>query len=43
MGNGYTGTILRIDLAAGSIRREPLNQKNAQEYVGARGLGTKYY
>jgi len=43
MGKGYTGKILRIDLKSGSIRKEPLNMKNAGEYVGARGLGTKYY
>jgi len=43
MNNGYMGTILRINLKTGSIKREPLNEKNAEEYVGARGLGTKYY
>ncbi|MGE4277065.1 MAG: aldehyde ferredoxin oxidoreductase N-terminal domain-containing protein, partial [Lawsonibacter sp.] len=43
MNNSYMGTILRINLKTGTILREPLNQKNADEYVGARGLGTKYY
>ena len=43
MGNGYVGTILRVNLAKGTIVKEPLNQKSAEEYVGARGLGTKYY
>ena len=43
MGNGYVGTILRVNLKKGSIVKEPLNRKNADEYVGARGLGTKYY
>lgn len=43
MKNGYIGAILRINLKTGSIRTEPLNEKNASEYVGARGLGTKYY
>lgn len=43
MKNGYVGTILRVDLKTGSITTEPLNTKNAEEYVGARGLGTKYY
>ena len=43
MNNGYIGTILRVNLKTGSIRTEPLNAKNADEYVGARGLGTKYY
>lgn len=37
MGNGYMGTILRINLAKGTIIKEPLNRKNAEEYVGARG------
>lgn len=40
---GYTGTILRVNLKKGTIVKEPLNQKNAKEYVGARGLGTKYF
>ena len=43
MKNGYIGTILRVNLKTGSIRTEPLNDKSAAEYVGARGLGTKYY
>ena len=43
MNNGYIGKILRVDLKSGTIRTEPLNDKNADEYVGARGLGTKYY
>ena len=43
MKNGYIGTILRVNLKNGTIRKEPLNEKSAQEYVGARGLGTKYY
>ena len=40
MNNGYIGTILRVNLKEGTIRKEPLNDKNANEYVGARGLGT---
>ena len=43
MNNGYVGTILRINLKEKTIRKEPLNMKNAQDFVGARGLGTKYY
>ncbi len=43
MAYGYTGTILRINLRKGTIVREPLNMNNAKQYVGARGLGTKYY
>ena len=41
--NGWVGTILRVDLAAGTITKEPIKLKDAHEYVGARGLGTKYY
>jgi len=41
--NGWMGTILRVDLAAKTIKKEPLNSKDAQDYVGARGLGTKYF
>ncbi len=43
MSYGYVGTILRVNLKKGTIVKEPLNMKNADEYVGARGLGTKYY
>ena len=43
MKNGYVGTILRVNLDTGKISKEPLNEKNAQDFVGARGLGTKYY
>lgn len=39
----WMGTILRVDLTEGVIAREPLDMKAADEYVGARGLGTKYY
>lgn len=43
MNTSYMGTIIRVDLAAGTVKKEPLNMKNAEEYVGARGLGTKYF
>ena len=43
MSNGYTGKILRIDLKNASVKKEPLNMKNAEGFVGARGLGTKYF
>ena len=43
MKNGYIGTILRVNLNTGAISKEPLNEKNAKDYVGARGLGTKYF
>ncbi len=41
--NAWTGTILRVDLAAKTIKKEPINVKDANDYVGARGLGTKYF
>ena len=34
---GWTGTILRVDLGSGEIRREPLDANWAREYVGGRG------
>lgn len=40
---GWMGTILRVNLTDGTIVKEPLNMKDANDYVGARGLGTKYY
>ncbi len=41
--SAWTGMLLRVDLAAKTVKKEPLNMKNAHEYVGARGLGTKYF
>lgn len=41
--NGYMGQILRVDLACGKITKEPLNMAAAKDFVGARGLGTKYF
>ena len=43
MNNGYVGTILRVNLDTGKIVKEPLKEKNAHDFVGARGLGTKYF
>ena len=43
IGNAWVGTILRVNLSAGTIEKEPLNMQDANDYVGARGLGTKYY
>src|SRR6476620_8899542 len=39
----WTGKILRVDLSAGTCRAEPLNMKWAREYIGQRGLATKYF
>ena len=41
--NGWIGKLLRINLTTGKISTEPLNVKDANDYVGARGLGTKIY
>ncbi len=40
---GWTRKILRVDLTKGTCKSEPLNMKWAQEYLGQRGLATKYY
>ena len=38
---GWTGTVLRVDLARGEIRKEPLRRDWARAYVGGRGLGAR--
>lgn len=38
----WTRKVLRINLTKGSIKEEPLNMKWAQDYLGQRGLATKY-
>ncbi|MEF9919335.1 MAG: aldehyde ferredoxin oxidoreductase family protein, partial [Eubacterium sp.] len=37
------GQIIRVDLANGKITKEPLNMQAANDFIGARGLGTKYF
>ena len=39
--NGWMGTILRVNLTSGEIKREPLDLQLARMYVGGRGLATK--
>ncbi len=39
---GWIGQLLRVDLTSGSCAKEPLNMKWAAEYIGGRGLGTRY-
>lgn len=39
---GWVGQVLRINLTEGSIKKEPLNMEWARQYIGGRGLGTKY-
>ncbi|MCK9217845.1 MAG: aldehyde ferredoxin oxidoreductase family protein [Firmicutes bacterium] len=38
---GFTGKLLRVNLTDKTIKKEGLNPKDAREYLGARGLGTK--
>jgi aldehyde:ferredoxin oxidoreductase len=38
----WAGKILRVNLTSGSVTSEPLNMEWAQEYLGQRGLATKY-
>ncbi len=39
----WAGRILRVDLAKGTCTSEPLNMQWARDYVGQRGLATKYF
>jgi aldehyde:ferredoxin oxidoreductase len=39
----WTGKILRVDLSAGTCKTESLNMQWARDYVGQRGLATKYF
>ena len=41
--NGWMGKLLRVDLQSGNIGKEALNMQIAKDFVGARGLGTKYF
>jgi len=38
----WAGKILRVNLTAGTVVSEPLNMGWAREYLGSRGLATKY-
>jgi aldehyde:ferredoxin oxidoreductase len=40
---GWTRKILRVDLSKGTCKSEPLNMEWAQQYLGQRGLATKYF
>ncbi len=42
MAYGWVGQILRINLSEGKATREPLNMTWARQFIGGRGLGTKY-
>lgn len=39
----WKGQVLRVNLTTGAISKEPLNIQDAQDYIGARGLGTKMF
>ncbi len=39
---GWQGKILRVDLTQGTCSAEPLNMEWARQYLGQRGLATKY-
>lgn len=38
----WAGKILRVNLSVGTCTPEPLNRQWARDYVGSRGLGSKY-
>ena len=38
----WVGKILRVNLTEGTVRSEPLNMEWARQYIGSRGLGSKY-
>jgi len=39
--NGWTGTILRINLTTGAVTKQPTDMHDAALFLGARGLGVK--
>ena len=39
---GWQRKVLRVNLTEGNIQTEPLNMEWAQQYLGERGLGSKY-
>ena len=39
----WAGKMLRVDLTKGTCTPEPLNMKWARDYLGQRGLATKYF
>ena len=38
----WAGKILRVNLTAGTVKSEPLNMQWAKQYLGSRGLASKY-
>jgi len=41
--HGWIGKLLRVNLSTGKVSTEPLDAELAKDYLGARGLGTKYF
>ena len=40
--HGWIGNVLRVNLTTGKMSTEPLDPERAKDYIGARGLGSKY-
>jgi aldehyde:ferredoxin oxidoreductase len=40
---GWTGNVLRVNLTEGTVRKEALRTRDAEAFIGARGLGSKYW
>lgn len=40
---GYRGTVLRVNLTTGEIKKEALDRELAKQYVGGRGLAEKMF
>ena len=38
---GYAGTVLRVDLGSGSVRKEPLPESLVKNFIGGRGFVAK--
>ncbi len=38
---GWTGTLLRVDLTAGRVTREPVDARDAARFAGGRGIAAK--
>jgi aldehyde:ferredoxin oxidoreductase len=38
----WTGKLLRVNLTAGTVKSEATNMQWARDYIGSRGLGSKY-
>ncbi|PIE32089.1 aldehyde ferredoxin oxidoreductase [candidate division KSB3 bacterium] len=40
---GWIGKVLRVNLTEGTVKIEKLNEGWAKDYIGARGLGSRYF